>query len=77
MRLRCQDDSELNCKVITRLIESEKGGDGWLSNAVILTADDGTTAVQTMRDEMSAGRAIHFVLMDFVMVRQQLSCCCW
>lgn len=58
----------MNCKVIARLIDSEKGGDGWLSNAVILTADDGTTAVQTMRDEIAAGREIHFVLMDFVMV---------
>lgn len=64
---RYQDDSAINCKVIAKLIESEK--DGLFANAVILTADDGTTAVQTMKDEMAAGRQIHFVLMDFVMVR--------
>ncbi len=62
-----QDDSEINCKVLAKLIESEKVGR--FANAVILTADDGTTAVQMMKDEMSAGREIHFVLMDYVMVR--------
>ena len=62
-----QDDSEINCKVLAKLIESEKVGK--FANAVILTADDGTTAVQMMKDEMSAGREIHFVLMDYVMVR--------
>lgn len=44
---RYQDDSAINCKVIAKLIESEK--DGLFANAVILTADDGTTAVQTMK----------------------------
>ena len=62
-----QDDSEINCKVLAKLIESEKVGR--FANAAILTADDGTTAVQMMKDEMSAGREIHFVLMDYVMVR--------
>ena len=61
-----QDDSPLNVKVVVRLIESEKVGD--FANATLLTADDGATAVEQLRNEMAAGRAVHFVLMDFVMV---------
>ena len=49
-----------------RLIESEK--EGIFANATLLTADDGTTAVELLRNEMAAGRAVHFVLMDYVMV---------
>ena len=48
------------------MIESEKTG--LFANAVILTADDGTTAVQTLKEELSAGRHLDFVLMDYVMV---------
>ena len=49
-----------------RLIESEK--EGIFANATLLTADDGTTAVELLRNEMAADRAVHFVLMDYVMV---------
>jgi hypothetical protein len=56
----------MNVKVITKLIESEK--EGVFANAVILTADDGTTAIETLQEQISAGRQVHFVLMDFVMV---------
>jgi hypothetical protein len=56
----------LNVKVVVRLIESEK--EGIFANATLLTADDGTTAVEQLRNEMAAGRAVHFVLMDFVRV---------
>ena len=62
-----QDDSALNCKVVSKLIEGEK--EGVLANATLLTADDGTTAVEQLRTEKSAGRTVHFVLMDYVMVR--------
>eukprot|EP01035_Chromulina_nebulosa_P042499 gene42499-biopygen28867 len=55
----------MNVKVITKLIESEK--EGVFANAVILTADDGTTAIETLQEQISAGRQVHFVLMDFVM----------
>ena len=61
-----QDDSSINVKVLTRLIESEK--EGVFANAVILTADDGTTAIETLQQQTSAGRQVHFVLMDSVMV---------
>jgi CheY-like chemotaxis protein len=61
-----QDDSSLNIKVVVRLIESEKAGP--FANATLLTADDGATAVEQLRTEMAAGRAVHFILMDFVMV---------
>ena len=56
----------MNVKVVVRLIESEK--EGIFANATLLTADDGTTAVELLRNEMAAGRAVHFVLMDYVMV---------
>ena len=48
----------MNCKVLSKLIESEKSG--WMADAVLLTADDGSTALQTMKDEMDAGRDIQF-----------------
>ena len=54
-----------------KIIESEKTGK--LKNARILEADDGTTAVEMLRREMSEGRKIDFVLMDYVMVSSFLS----
>ena len=33
-----------------------------------IEADDGGTAVEALRSEMTAGRPVDFVLMDFVMV---------
>ena len=65
--LPSQDDSALNRKVIVKIIESEKKGR--LQNARLLEADDGTTAVEVLRRELSEGRKIDFVLMDYVMVR--------
>ena len=53
-------------KVVARLIENEKVGP--FANTVLLTADDGATAVKQLRVEMAAGRPVHFVLMDFIMV---------
>ena len=64
-----QDDSSLNVKVVARLIKDEK--EGPFANATLLTADDGVTAVEQLRTEIVAGRAVDFVLMDFVMVGQQ------
>ena len=65
----------MNVKVITKLIESEK--EGVFANAVILTADDGTTAIETLQEQISAGRQVHFVLMDFVMVWYPLAVHGW
>lgn len=39
-----------------------------LGDCAILEADDGRTALDVMRSEMAAGRPIHVVLMDFIMV---------
>ena len=64
----------MNVKVVVRLIESEK--EGIFANATLLTADDGTTAVEQLRTEMAAGRAVHFILMDFIMVGSQNSISC-
>ena len=41
---------------------------GPFSSAVLLEADDGLTALELLRSEMAAGRQVHFVLMDYVMV---------
>ena len=68
----------MNCKVVSKLIEGES--DGVFAAAALLTADDGSTAVELLRSELSAGRAVHFVLMDFIMVCVQcvcVCCCCW
>jgi len=40
-----------------------------LGECSILEADDGSTALDVMRSEMAADRAIDFVLMDYVMIR--------
>ena len=63
-----QDDSSLNVKVVVRLIEGEK--EGPFAKAALLTADDGATAVKQLQAEIAAGRAVDFILMDFVMVRK-------
>ena len=39
-----------------------------LGDCAILEADDGSTALEIMRSESAAGRAIDMVLMDYVMV---------
>ena len=66
----CQDDYSLNRKVVVRLIESEKKGR--LKNARLLEADDGASAVDTLRRELSEGRQVDFVLMDYVMVSEAI-----
>jgi CheY-like chemotaxis protein len=40
-----------------------------LGDCTILEADDGCTALDVMRTETEADRAIDFVLMDYVMIR--------
>ena len=47
----------MNVKVISRLLESER--EGVFADAVILTADDGTTAIEALREQTSAGRQVH------------------
>ena len=49
-----------------KIIESEKTGR--LKSARLLEADDGTTAVEMLRQELCEGRKVDFVLMDYVMV---------
>jgi len=56
----------MNRKVMARIISGEKSGR--LAAAELLEADDGISAVETLRSEMAAGRKVDFVLMDFVMV---------
>ena len=70
-----QDDSPLNRKVIMNLIESEKKGP--LQNARLLEADDGTSAVETLRRELSEGRQVDFVLLDYVMVMEFKAIAIW
>ena len=80
LSLSQQDDSALNCKVVSKLIENEK--EGVFAGATLLTADDGATAVEQLRMERAAGRPVHFILMDYVMVRavaylKSLNVCTW
>lgn len=57
----------MNRRMMKMLIESET--DGILSDAIVLQADDGLSAVDCLRSEIAEGRVVDFVLMDFVMVR--------
>lgn len=68
LRILIVDDSELNRKVTLRLLLSDKS-QRRLQQAEVLQADDGLSAVQLLRAEQQAGRAIQLVLMDFVMLR--------
>ena len=60
----------MNRKVMARIIVGEKRGR--LATTELLEADDGTSAVETLREELAAGRRVDFVLMDFVMVRYHI-----
>lgn len=56
----------MNVKVMKRLIDTEK--EGPFAEAIALVADDGLTALEVLRNELNAGRQIHFILMDYIMV---------
>ena len=56
----------MNVKVMKRLIDTEK--EGPFAGAIALVADDGLTALEVLRNELNAGRQIHFILMDYIMV---------
>ena len=62
-----QDDSELNRKIVRRIIESS-----WqFEAAVIGEADDGLSALAAAREEASLSRPpFDFILMDYTMVRR-------
>ena len=62
-----QDDSELNRKIVRRILE----GSGQFAGAVIREADDGQTAVEAMRAEAQnyhPNLPFDVVLMDYTMV---------
>jgi len=65
LRILIVDDSDLNRKILRRQLQCEAGG--ILQNAVIMEADDGLTALETVRVEMASGRSFDYILMDFVM----------
>ena len=56
----------LNRKMIMRIVSAQQGER--FGVVEVIEADDGSTAVEALRSEMAAGRAVDFVLMDFVMV---------
>ena len=56
----------MNLKIMSKLIESER--EGRFAGAEILTANDGETAIEILKEEMSVGRTVHFVLIDYIMV---------
>ena len=56
----------MNRKIMARIVGDVK--EGPLAGSELLEADDGMTAVETMRSELHAGRTVDFILMDFVMV---------
>jgi len=66
LRILIVDDSGLNRKVLVRQLESETFGRG--DKVVTQEADDGLTAIETMRAEAAAGRVFDIVLMDYIMV---------
>ena len=62
-----QDDSELNRKIVRRIIESSRQFEA----AVIREADDGLSALAAAREEASLSRPpFDFILMDYTMVRR-------
>ena len=59
--------NRINRKIVRRMVES-RANVAIFAGCSILEADDGRTALDVMRSEMAAGRVIHLVLMDFIMV---------
>ena len=55
-------------KIVRRMLESS-ANKSLLGDCSILEADDGSTALDVMRSEIEADRAIDFVLLDYVMIR--------
>ena len=60
-----QDDSELNRKMLLRLIESDRES---FPDCSIKEADDGVTAIELYKEEASRGCYFDFILMDYIMV---------
>jgi CheY-like chemotaxis protein len=56
----------LNRKVIARLLLSDNSDK--MANAIIREADDGSTALELMRAEMTEGHSFDAILMDYIMV---------
>jgi len=67
LRFLVVDDSDLNRKMIARLLLSDKSEK--MANAIIREADDGYTALELIREEMSAGYSFDAILMDSIMVK--------
>ena len=61
-----QDDSQLNRKIVRRILESSQDVFPHLN---ILEADDGTTAIEEVKKQMEADVKFDYILIDFVMVR--------
>ena len=57
------------CRKIVRRMLNSSINRAVLGDCSILETDDGSTALDVMRREMEADRAIDFVLMDYIMVR--------
>lgn len=64
VRILLVDDSAMNRKVMKRLIEAEVK---LLPLVTVTEADDGTTAVEAIRNSQSNGEPIDCVFMDFIM----------
>lgn len=63
----CKDDSIMNRKIMTKIIKSVECGR--FKDTELLEADDGSTAIELLHEEISANRRVDFILMDFVMVQ--------
>mmetsp|Transcript_9907 Transcript_9907/g.13587 ORF Transcript_9907/g.13587 Transcript_9907/m.13587 type:complete len:940 (-) Transcript_9907:315-3134(-) len=60
------DDSDLNRKMLYRLIESDKES---FPDCTIKEADDGVTAIELYKEEINSGGSFDFILMDYIMVQ--------
>jgi len=60
-----QDDSPLNRKIIKRILESDVN---LCRGATIIEANDGSTAVETVREWQRDKKHFDFILMDNIMV---------
>ena len=51
---------------MSKLLQSER--EGRFASAEILTANDGETAIEILKEELFVGRTVHFILIDYIMV---------
>lgn len=64
LRTLIVDDSPMNRKIMRRVLESDKVAFG---QTVIMEADDGSTAIEVLENQLALGETFDLILIDYIM----------